>query len=95
MRVMHVITGLHVGGAEMMLCRLLCALGEEGFTQEVVSLLELGPIAPRIEQLGVRCHALGMKRGVPSPAKTLQLARLIQRWRPDVVQTWMYQLSRS
>jgi glycosyltransferase involved in cell wall biosynthesis len=89
-RLVHVITGLHVGGAETMLWRLLPALRSSGFAQEVVSLLDPGPVAARIEALGLRCHALGMRRGVPSAAKALRLARLLRRERPDVVQTWMY-----
>ncbi len=88
MRVLHVITALNGGGAEMMLHHLLRASDPE-MTQEVVSLTDRGIVGDQIEQLGVRTHALGMRR-VPSPARMLRLVRLIDDFRPDVVQTWMY-----
>jgi glycosyltransferase involved in cell wall biosynthesis len=89
MRVLHVITGLNLGGAEVMLQRLLEASDREDLTQEVVSLTDLGVMAEAIRRLGVGVHALGMTR-VPSAPKLVRLARLVARFRPDVVQTWMY-----
>lgn len=90
MHLVHVITGLDVGGAETMLYRLAGALGSRGFRQRVVSLTSLGPVAARLERLGVPCQAIGMRRGILGAAKLLSLARLLRDWRPDVVQTWMY-----
>ena len=90
MRILHVITGLDLGGAEMMLYRVI--RGSEGgdrSRQEVVSLTERGVIGRRIEQLGVKVHALNMSR-LPNPLKVMRLAELIRAARPDVVQTWMY-----
>jgi glycosyltransferase involved in cell wall biosynthesis len=90
MRVMHVITALNFGGAEEMLHRLLEASDPE-LSHEVVCLTELGPVGRRIQQLGVKTHALGMPRvRFPSPLRMLRLVGLIRDFRPDVVQTWMY-----
>lgn len=90
MRVLHVITGpLGLGGAEVMLCRLLQGWGHEGTSHEVVCLTRLGVVAARIRQLGVRTHALNMSR-VPDPRALWRLTRLMAGFRPDVVQTWMY-----
>jgi glycosyltransferase involved in cell wall biosynthesis len=88
-RIMHVVTGLGLGGAEVMLERLLQASDPAALSHEVVSLTDLGVVGERIQRLGIRTHALGMTRA-PSPAKVLRLARLIRRFDPDVVQTWMY-----
>lgn len=89
MRVLHIITDLYVGGAEILLHRLLQAnLGIA--SQEVVSLTAPGPMSSRIRELGVPVHALGMRRELPSPFKVLTLARIIRNSRADVIQTWMY-----
>ncbi|HZZ83170.1 MAG TPA: glycosyltransferase [Anaeromyxobacteraceae bacterium] len=89
MRVLHVITGLNLGGAEVMLHRLLQASARVDGAQEVVSLTDLGPVAERIKQLGIPTLAVGMRRA-PTPARLMELTRLIRAFQPDVVQTWMY-----
>lgn len=89
MRILHVITGLNLGGAEVMLHRLLRASAGGGDAREVVSLSDLGVVAERIAALELPVRALGMTRA-PNPAAVLRLARLVERFRPDVVQTWMY-----
>jgi glycosyltransferase involved in cell wall biosynthesis len=88
-RVLHVITDLNVGGAEIMLLRLLQG-SDSSVIQEVVSLSDLGVTAELIRKLGIKTHTLGMDRRWPSPSKLLRLASLMRRFRPDVVQTWMY-----
>jgi glycosyltransferase involved in cell wall biosynthesis len=94
MRVMHIITGpLGVGGAEVMLHRLLEASDREEMSHEVVSLTELGVVADRIRELGIETRALRMNRNrfrIPDPVKVLRLAALIRAAHPDVVQTWLY-----
>ena len=47
MRVAHVITGLEVGGAEMMLHKLLGALDRTAFEQLVISLVSPGGVRAR------------------------------------------------
>jgi len=89
-RVVHVISGLGQGGAETMLAKLLGAMDRRRVDAAVVSLLDKGLLGPRIEALGVPVHALGMRRGVPSPTALLRLFLLLRRLRPDLVQTWMY-----
>lgn len=90
MRVLHVITGLSTGGAEMMLHKLLA--GGSGATESaVVSLVPGGPMRERIEGLGVQVASPGGARGrMPGPATLWRLARELRRFRPDVVQGWMY-----
>ncbi|WP_456384910.1 glycosyltransferase family 4 protein [Desulfolithobacter sp.] len=89
-RIVHVITGLQTGGAEMMLCSLLSAMDRTVFSSEVISLVDTGPIGERIMQSGTPVQALGMRRGVPDPVAVLSLARKLRLARPDIVQTWMY-----
>jgi glycosyltransferase involved in cell wall biosynthesis len=89
--VLHVSTDLEIGGAEMMLARLVRATsGPHALSHEVVSLMDLGSVGRVLRDAGVQVHALGMHRSRPDPGKLLQLTRLIRDVRPDVVQTWMY-----
>jgi len=90
LRVMHVITGLDTGGAEMQLSHLALARRAAGAEDMVVSLLPGGALRARLEQAGVAVHDLGMRRGRPSLSAFLRLRSLIRRFRPRIVQSWMY-----
>ncbi|CCH49650.1 glycosyltransferase family 4 protein [Pseudodesulfovibrio piezophilus] len=90
MKILHIITGLDVGGAETMLFRLMTGMDRERFTSRVVSLLDPGPMGDRLREAGFMVEGLGMKRGIPSPMGLLRLMRLIRSWRPEVIQTWLY-----
>lgn len=89
-RLLHLITDLDVGGAEMMLYKLLCGLDRAAFAAEVLSLTDIGPLGTRIRELGVPVHALGLRRGLPDPRALARLVRRLSHDLPDVVQTWMY-----
>lgn len=94
MRVLHVITSLHVGGAETMLVKLLAHPPAGESRADVVSLTGRGPLAEGVEAAGASVHSLGLRGGLGTGASLLaavpRLAALIRRLRPDVVQTWMY-----
>jgi glycosyltransferase involved in cell wall biosynthesis len=90
LKVVHLITGLNIGGAETMLHKLLGGMDRDRFDSVVVSLIIPGPIGERIEALGIPVYTLGMQRGRPTPGHIRQLYRLLKRERPDILQTWMY-----
>ncbi len=90
MKVLHIITGLGTGGAEMMLYKLLSTETRENIEYEVISLSGLGPVAEKISALGVPVRALGMERGMPSVSLFWKLRRWIVDAEPDLVQSWMY-----
>lgn len=90
MRILHVITSLGTGGAEMMLLKLLSAANGD-WVQAVVSIdNEPSIIAPRIVKLGVEVHKLGVNRTVPNPLRALSIVPITRRFRPDLIQGWMY-----
>jgi len=89
-RVAHIITTLDVGGAEIMLQRLLSATDFDQFDSTVIVLKPDGPIQPRIEALGVPVHCLGMDRERPTLQNFRDLVGLLKAGRYDVVQTWLY-----
>lgn len=90
MRVLYIITGLATGGAETMLLKLLERLDRERYAPMVISLTTMGDIGPRIAALGIPVQALGMTSGLPSPSGFLRLLRVVKRFKPDIVHTWLY-----
>ncbi|WP_431511787.1 glycosyltransferase family 4 protein [Variovorax sp. DAIF25] len=91
MIVVHVIVGLGVGGAEMMLRRLVAAQRESHGSQHLVfSLTEIGPIGARLIGEGFTVEAMGMKSSLYAPIAFFKLFFRIRKIEPDIVQTWMY-----
>jgi glycosyltransferase involved in cell wall biosynthesis len=89
-KVVHIVADLGIGGANMMLYRLVSRTDRTAFETGVVSLIDIGPIGQRIQALGVSVRPLGMRRGVPNPLAVLRLARWLREDPPDVIQTWGY-----
>lgn len=88
--VIHVITGLNTGGAEMMLFKLLQRLDRERFSSHVISLTSLGDLGPRIAALGIPVETVGMKPYMPSLSDFFRLVRILKSLRPNIVHTWLY-----
>ncbi len=86
----HLISSLNVGGAQLMLSQLVSRLNHRQLKQVVVSLIEVGPVGETIRALGVPVYSLGMQRGRPSPEGFGRLVRLLRRERPAILQTWLY-----
>lgn len=89
-RVLYVVSDLSVGGAEMMLYRLLAETDRARFRPVVVSLMDGGALRERVESLGVKVHTLGMRQGRPTPLALWRLVSLMRRLRPRLVVGWMY-----
>ena len=89
-RVLHVITGLKSGGAEMMLYKLLSGMDRRRFACTVVSLTDDGDLADRIQALGVPVYSLNMKGAMSMPLAILRLRRMMKDQGTQMVQCWMY-----
>ncbi|MBP98452.1 glycoside hydrolase [Candidatus Poribacteria bacterium] len=89
-RVLHIITGLAVGGAEMMLYKLLSNMDLDKFKSVVISLKSAGKIGTRISNLGIKVESLKMNGQLPSLASMSKLSRITWQFKPDLVQGWMY-----
>ncbi len=90
MKVLHVITGLKMGGAERSLLNLIRGGMLSSYKCHVVSLTDKGKLGSEIEDLGVSVSELRMSKGVVGAFALLRLNRLISEIQPDLVQGWMY-----
>ncbi len=90
MKVIHIITALPTGGAQVMLHKLLSSMDRERFDPVVVSLRNQGTFGEKITALNVPVHTVGMKFGVPTPVAMWRLIRTVYLLQPDVIQGWMY-----
>jgi len=79
-----------LGGAETMLAKLVEGIDRNRFSSTVVSMTRANALAERIEAAGVPVHGLSLSRGVPNPMGVPRLAAIIGKFRPDILQTWMY-----
>jgi glycosyltransferase involved in cell wall biosynthesis len=86
MKVLHVITGLDTGGAEVQLAMLLRRTRHES---DVVTLYNPGPIAERIRGDGTSVRDVGMRRNTELSA-LLKLHRIIRLGRYDVVHAHLF-----
>ena len=89
-KILHLITGLNTGGAEVSLYRLLGHMDRSRFENRVISLIPVGEIGEKIRALGIPVTSLGLRPGQFSLAALWLLARELRRERPDILQTWMY-----
>jgi glycosyltransferase involved in cell wall biosynthesis len=91
MKVLHIISGLDVGGAELMLKRLVeSSLRNVECEHKVISLTQIGAVGRQIQEFNIEVQALGMKSSWDTPRVLWELVRLIRNIHPDIVQTWMY-----
>ena len=90
-RVTFVITGLAVGGAEMMLWKLLSKMDRDQFEPSVICLSgQAVEMLPAFERLGIHCEVLGWRASHHAITGIRALARALRVLAPDVVQGWMY-----
>lgn len=90
MRVLHVIIGLRVGGAEMMLLKLLRQMDCAEFEPMVAAFIDGGPCAASLQEIGVPVRHLGMNHVWQAPMALMRLHQVAREFAPDVVQGWMY-----
>ena len=91
MVIVHVITDLETGGAEMMLKRLVEAhRTDRNFEHHVISLRGLGTVGPQLLAAGIPVEALGIRGLLDIPRVVIQLVRRLRQLRADVLHAWMY-----
>ena len=90
MKVVHIITTLNIGGAEMMLFKLVKGVDRKLYPPVVISLMSGGELRQRFIDAGIEVYSLGMKRGLPAFSALKKMREIMQHVQPDVIQGWMY-----
>lgn len=91
MKILHVIVDLDVGGAELILKRLVEDQNQRFSTEHlIISLTDIGTVGQHMKQAGFNVTALGMKGLKELFSVLTRLTRIIRQYQPDIVQTWMY-----
>jgi len=89
MKLVYIIAGLDVGGAESFLVKLSRELSHR-HAIAVISLSSEGQLASRLRDMGVSVTALGMRPGRFSMSRFRRLVAILRQSRPDLVHAWMY-----
>ncbi|MGC9324077.1 MAG: glycosyltransferase [Desulfomonilia bacterium] len=89
-RILHLISTLDVGGAEQNLLRLVSSLDRNLFQNTVISMTSIGATGLKMQELGIRVHAMDLRKGIPDPTGAVLLKTYLKKEMPDVVQCWMY-----
>ena len=88
--VLHVISGLGTGGAEMMLAQLAGLLRTRGLSQHVVSLSAHDALAADLRGAGVEVTVCGARSAIVIPRAMSVLLGAVNSRRPRILQGWMY-----
>ena len=88
-KILHVINGLDLGGAETALYRLVQAMQGRSYSFAVIVLSQPGYYSEKIKSLGIPIYYLEIKQGKRLKA-FFRLIRCIRNVQPDIVQTWLY-----
>jgi glycosyltransferase involved in cell wall biosynthesis len=90
MKIVHLITGLNTGGAEMMLYKLLSTMDRDKFESIVVSLTGKGVIGNRLEEAGIPVYSLNIRKIKISVKSIWKIREVFREFKPDIIQGWMY-----
>jgi len=88
-RLLFIITSLAYGGAETQLVRLASRLKARDWEVRVVSLMPPRAYVAELATASIPVFSLGIRRKIPDPRPILRLARLIRKWRPHIVHSYM------
>ena len=89
-RICHIITGLHQGGAEKLLWKLVAQSSRDKQRHHVIALRSGGNIFEEMKRQGLSVTTISLDYIGDGPRGMLELIRILRRRRPDIVQTWLY-----
>jgi glycosyltransferase involved in cell wall biosynthesis len=90
-RIVHIITGLGIGGAERMVQRLVANHRKSHDVESIViSLTSDGIIGSELHAAGFRVEVMRFGVGLSGIRAFISLTRLLRALQPDLVQTWLY-----
>ena len=89
-KILHLISTLDRGGAEISLLKLVNGMSRDQFQNIVVSLKNVGPIGRLIQDSGIPVSSLNMRKGFPDPRGIIPFSKIINEFEPHIIQTWLY-----
>ncbi len=87
MKIVHIISSLHTGGAASTLVRLILNMPQHNHV--VITLTDIGHLGESLIECGYTVHEVRLKNSTLWSALP-RLWRLVRKERPEIVQTWMY-----
>lgn len=88
-KICYLITGLNIGGAEMMLYRLVERLDKTKYDIVVVSIVPLGKVAEKISRLGIKVISLEMKSKL-DVLVVIRFIRLLKKNKPMILHCFLF-----
>ena len=89
-KILHLITDLDYGGAENFLINLLKQKKIKKYKTLVVVMTSGGLSVQSTIKEGIDVQTLGLRRGQFNPLKAMRLISIIKKFKPDILQTWLY-----
>ena len=86
-KILHLITGLEIGGTEMMLLKTLPRL-QGNFDNYVCCIMGHGPIGKRLEKAGIHIHYLELKN-IFDVGAVWKFRKVVREFRPDILGTYL------
>jgi glycosyltransferase involved in cell wall biosynthesis len=90
MKCCHIITSLEVGGAQVMLHKLLSTMNRHAFQPTVICLTSIGQMGRALQEQGIPVYGLNMRSGRLDLRAFVQLIKVLREQEPRIVQTWLY-----
>ncbi|MDA9742702.1 glycosyltransferase [Pelagibacteraceae bacterium] len=89
MKVLHIISGLRVGGAETQLYNLVKNFKNKNNSIKIVSFKD-GPYSNKLKSLNIDVSILDIDNVINFILSLISLVRIIKNFKPDIVHSWMY-----
>lgn len=89
-KILHVITGLNTGGAEMMLYKILSSTKAFNYIVICLSVDKNTVIAKKITDLGITIYYLDLSLNLHLLTVVQRIQKILKNECPDVIQGWMY-----
>lgn len=86
-KILHLITGLEIGGAEILLLRTLPKM-QNAFDNRVCCIIGRGPIGKRLENAGIPVYYLDLKN-IFDLKIILKFKKIINEFKPDILLTYL------
>jgi glycosyltransferase involved in cell wall biosynthesis len=90
MRIVYIVTGLNIGGAERAVYNIITNGLDSKYVIKIVSLRDMGHYGAKFESSGIDVSCLNLQNPLNLFSGIVKLFKLTREFEPDLVQGWMY-----